>query len=194
MEKCEICGEPMPAGEEMFKYHGYSGPCPKPLLGRVIEEGPAVAKNTDRELWRERNGDYYAPSLFVTEGGGIGMNVGGTVIVRPVREWHKLALSLLSTQMEQICHCGKDGQNSVNCPVHGTWRPITGHPTDRQFLATLRVYSNSTGKFSHWDTHVIAIDENTGEPVEDQGWSIDDYEYWCEIPAYPPDEMPQASQ
>lgn len=30
--KCELCGEPMPAGEEMFKFHGYSGPCPKPPL------------------------------------------------------------------------------------------------------------------------------------------------------------------
>ena len=30
MAKCELCGEPMPDGEEMFKYHGYSGPCPKP--------------------------------------------------------------------------------------------------------------------------------------------------------------------
>lgn len=29
-KKCELCGEPMPAGEEAFKYHGYSGPCPKP--------------------------------------------------------------------------------------------------------------------------------------------------------------------
>lgn len=27
---CDLCGEPMPLGEEMFKYHGYSGPCPKP--------------------------------------------------------------------------------------------------------------------------------------------------------------------
>ena len=27
--KCELCGELMPAGEESFKYHGYSGPCPK---------------------------------------------------------------------------------------------------------------------------------------------------------------------
>lgn len=26
--KCGLCGEPMPAGEEMFQYHGYSGPCP----------------------------------------------------------------------------------------------------------------------------------------------------------------------
>jgi hypothetical protein len=27
---CQLCGEPMPTGEEMFKYHGYSGNCPKP--------------------------------------------------------------------------------------------------------------------------------------------------------------------
>lgn len=30
MSNCELCGEPMPEGEEMFKFHGYSGPCPKP--------------------------------------------------------------------------------------------------------------------------------------------------------------------
>ena len=29
---CGLCGEPMPDGEKMFKYHGYSGPCPKPRL------------------------------------------------------------------------------------------------------------------------------------------------------------------
>lgn len=34
MSNCEVCGEPMPEGEEMFKYHGYSGPCPKPPLPR----------------------------------------------------------------------------------------------------------------------------------------------------------------
>lgn len=28
--RCVLCGEPMPPGEEMFYYHGYSGPCPKP--------------------------------------------------------------------------------------------------------------------------------------------------------------------
>ena len=37
--KCEICGEPMPPGEEVFKFHGYSGPCPKPPLA----EKPAAA-------------------------------------------------------------------------------------------------------------------------------------------------------
>ena len=30
--KCQLCGEPMPDGEGMFNYHGYSGPCPKPPL------------------------------------------------------------------------------------------------------------------------------------------------------------------
>lgn len=47
--------------------------------------------NTDRELWREREGDYYAPSLFVTQGGGIGINVGGHVFVKPIHLWHWLA-------------------------------------------------------------------------------------------------------
>jgi hypothetical protein len=35
MSKCELCGEAMPSGEEMFKYHGYSGPCPKPPKPRT---------------------------------------------------------------------------------------------------------------------------------------------------------------
>lgn len=34
MADCKLCGEPMPEGEEMFKYHGYSGTCPKPPLPR----------------------------------------------------------------------------------------------------------------------------------------------------------------
>ena len=36
--KCELCGEPMPQGEEMFKFHGYSGPCPAPPLPRKPSE------------------------------------------------------------------------------------------------------------------------------------------------------------
>jgi hypothetical protein len=48
-------------------------------------------ENTDREIYREREGDYYADSIHVTEGGGIGINCGGMVYVKPLREWHKLA-------------------------------------------------------------------------------------------------------
>lgn len=44
--RCAICGEPMPAGEEMFKYHGYSGNCPKPPL-------PRPQKKSYEELERE---------------------------------------------------------------------------------------------------------------------------------------------
>jgi hypothetical protein len=54
-------------------------------------EGPVV--NTDREIWRETPDDFYAPSIHVTQGGGIGINVGGMVNVKPVREWHALASS-----------------------------------------------------------------------------------------------------
>jgi hypothetical protein len=50
-----------------------------------------AVQNTDRELWREKEGDYYSPNLFVTSEGGIGMNVGGYCIVMPIKEWHKLA-------------------------------------------------------------------------------------------------------
>ena len=46
-------------------------------------------KNTDREIWRETEGDYYSPSIHVTEAGGIGINVGGYVFVKSVQEWHK---------------------------------------------------------------------------------------------------------
>ncbi len=54
-----------------------------------VDGGPCL--NTDRELWREREGDYYADSIHVTEGGGIGINCGGFVIVKSLRAWHKLA-------------------------------------------------------------------------------------------------------
>lgn len=55
--------------------------------------GEQGAENTDRELWREREGDFYAPSIHVTRRGGIGIDVGGTVYVKSLREWHRLASS-----------------------------------------------------------------------------------------------------
>jgi hypothetical protein len=41
MSNCQICGEPMPAGEQMFKFHGLSGPCPKPPLPKPTPEDRA---------------------------------------------------------------------------------------------------------------------------------------------------------
>ena len=51
------------------------------------------AKNTDRELWRgpdEGGGSFYADSIHITEGDGIGINCGGHVFVRPLRDWHAM--------------------------------------------------------------------------------------------------------
>jgi hypothetical protein len=50
-----------------------------------------AAQNTDREIWRVREGDYYADSIHVTAHGGIGINHGGTVIVMSLRDWHAAA-------------------------------------------------------------------------------------------------------
>lgn len=48
-------------------------------------------QNTDKEIWSEREDDYYADRIFVTERGSIGINCGGSCIVMPIREWFKLA-------------------------------------------------------------------------------------------------------
>lgn len=51
-------------------------------------------QNTDREIWRghdEGNGSFYADSLHITKDGALGINCGGSVHVRSIREWHRLA-------------------------------------------------------------------------------------------------------
>lgn len=51
-------------------------------------------ENTDRHLWPETSPvDAPEEKLFVTSAGGIGINIGGHVIVQPLREWHRLAAS-----------------------------------------------------------------------------------------------------
>lgn len=52
--KCELCGERMPPGEEMFKFHGYSGPCPRPPLPK--SEPVNLPDSTLREFWRSVQG------------------------------------------------------------------------------------------------------------------------------------------
>jgi len=48
-------------------------------------------ENTDKEIWREKDDDFYSPSIHVTENGKIGIDVGGYVFVKDVRDWHRLA-------------------------------------------------------------------------------------------------------
>jgi len=51
--KCALCGEPMPEGETMFKYHGYSGPCPAPPLKKGQLDPAGVPKEPLSVLERE---------------------------------------------------------------------------------------------------------------------------------------------
>lgn len=46
---CGMCGNPMPPGEEMFRYHGLSGPCP-PSLDAPAQSPPAGIQITVNDL------------------------------------------------------------------------------------------------------------------------------------------------
>ena len=41
---CELCGNPMPKGEEMFKFHGYSGDCPPKVTGQLATDTQQVTE------------------------------------------------------------------------------------------------------------------------------------------------------
>lgn len=45
--------------------------------------------NTDKEIWREKNGDYHSDAIHVTEYGGIGIKHNGHVIVATIKNWHE---------------------------------------------------------------------------------------------------------
>jgi hypothetical protein len=48
-------------------------------------------QNTDRHLWPDVSDYAYADSIHVTKDGAIGIQCGGLVIVKPLREWHALS-------------------------------------------------------------------------------------------------------
>lgn len=62
MTKCLLCGEPMPESEAMFNYHGFSGPCPKPVkpkdtaeqLADLIMDADAPKQLDDRRAENRR--------------------------------------------------------------------------------------------------------------------------------------------
>lgn len=49
---CELCGIPMPKGEESFRYHGYSCPCPVNLI--LKPEGSIDSEKEQLRLRAER--------------------------------------------------------------------------------------------------------------------------------------------
>ena len=67
----------------------------------MSEALPQPCENTDRELWREREGDYYADSIHVTKEGRIGINCGGHVFVMSLKDWHFRAKAFTEYQRFQ---------------------------------------------------------------------------------------------
>lgn len=61
--RCGICQQPMPEGEEMFKFHGYSGGCPTPPVhprqAEILKNNYRVFQRRAREAacpkWRAEN-------------------------------------------------------------------------------------------------------------------------------------------
>lgn len=89
------------------------------------EPGPVAAKNTDTHLWPQVSEDFYASRLFATVGDGIGIDVGGLVIVKPIREWHALAVAHHQDEQASLdaiaaaVHEGRfsEGKTQINyCP------------------------------------------------------------------------------
>jgi hypothetical protein len=62
----------------------------RPMLDPQVLQ---AAENTDLEIYttHDERGDYYGDKIFVTVSGGIGFNVGGRCIVKPLRDWFALA-------------------------------------------------------------------------------------------------------
>jgi hypothetical protein len=65
-------------------------------LASLSEGNGYACINTDIELWRKKNDDYFSPTIHVTEFGEIGINVGGHVIVAPIEDWHNAGNKILA--------------------------------------------------------------------------------------------------
>ena len=70
---CKLCGHPMPPGEEMFNYHGHSGPCPAPPLSNRASIGglpPDAALRIARFCWPHSEWILSEPLLVWERGRG----------------------------------------------------------------------------------------------------------------------------
>lgn len=68
-------------------------------------------ENTDKEIWRERENDFYSDSVFVTKDGGIGMNRAGSVVVKTVEKWLEL-----NKNVDELIRCLSDLIDQIDCP------------------------------------------------------------------------------
>lgn len=82
----------------------------------IDSEIPCI--NTDRELFRQIEGDYYSPSVSVTERGGIQMHFGGLVVGKSIEEWHSLVSKCQSCGGSMFYGPDSIEQHSETCPTN----------------------------------------------------------------------------
>lgn len=123
--------------------------------------GPAGngAHNTDWHLWPIVSDDPFAPKMHVTALGAIGINVGGHVIVKSMREWHDLAGPVeVGEWTEGVCG---DGAAIL---LDGKMIPI------EDVVATLNKYQRALSSLvKHWDEFGDLIVMNNAVNRDDYG-------------------------
>lgn len=103
MNTCELCGEPMPPGEEMFKYHGYSGACPKPPL--VKENKMVIGRlHLHDGFVSERTHDAERPIRIGLSHGGDPFNPHVPVV------WCELTEAECASLMAHVARRGETGE------------------------------------------------------------------------------------
>ena len=137
----------------------------------MSEELPA--QSTDRELWRETPGDYYSPSIHVTQDGGIGINVAGTVRVRTLREWHgsEARNSALSAEANDL-RTQLDAAKARNDELFR----IGVHHQNRADKAEQELAAAKDRDFEWWQA-LCLVDNVAPEPESVKQWLLIESEY-----------------
>ena len=121
-----------------------------------MSEEERAASNTDKELWREAD-DYYAASIHVTKSGGIGINVGGSVIVKPLQEWHRLAFQR-PADAGDVARVYEKAAKIVENEIHQYENPeIAGHMAD--LACRIRAAASASLSPNREDVLLEALDQ-----------------------------------
>lgn len=122
---------------------------------------PQTVANTDREIWRQTPGDFHSPSIHVTETGGIGIQHQGTVQVKTIGQWARLA-----DDVERLSSPKKQTFSDDRVEIIGESIPDVEHDHRRAILKVVKSL-NAASDFS-WNLAQKTADI-TGAPLDKVG-------------------------
>jgi hypothetical protein len=126
-------------------------------------------QNTDKEIWRERPGDYYSDSIHATKDGGIGINCGGRVMVLAASKWFELANDRLNEIDRRAPH--PDGLREALYLLY-----IDGHLWSRRPCATCSKVTASLG----FDFGCIRYAKDKAAPIwKETPPDNETSDWWC---------------